>query len=69
MDPLSPSSLRRADVAPQGDDLVQIAPEMERNNEDNIGVKSRDEDGPRIGQGALVGNKWHDLLGPHPALP
>ena len=49
---------------------------MEWNNEDdvlspiwddesNIGVESRDEDSPMIGQGPWVGNRWHDPLDQH----
>ena len=33
---------------------------------DDVGVESGDEDGPTIGQGVWVGNRWHDLLDPHP---
>jgi hypothetical protein len=32
----------------------------------NVGVESGDDQGPRIGQGASVGNKWHDPIDPHP---
>ena len=53
---------------------------MEWDNEANVGVQSEDEefdggvefgdeDDPRIGQGAWVGNRWHDPLDPHPVLP
>jgi hypothetical protein len=33
---------------------------------DDVGVESRDEQGPRIGQGAWVRNKWHDPIDPNP---
>jgi hypothetical protein len=77
MDPPLSSSPRRDDAAPQ-DELEQIAYQMEWDNEhdvsdqsrdkesDKVGVKSGDEQGPRIGQGAWVGNKWHDPIDPHP---
>jgi hypothetical protein len=77
MDPLPSSSPWRDDAAPQ-DKLEQIASQMERDNEhhvgdqsrdkesDDVGVESGDEQGPRIGQGAWVGNKWHDPIDPHP---
>jgi hypothetical protein len=31
----------------------------------DVSVESGYEQGPRIGQGAWVGNKWHDLIDPH----
>jgi hypothetical protein len=33
---------------------------------DDVDVESGDKQGPRIGQGAWVGNKWHDPIDPHP---
>jgi hypothetical protein len=68
MDPPLSSSPRRDDAALQ-DELEHIASQMEWDNEhdvgdqsgnkesDNVGVESRDVQGPRIGQGAWVGNK------------
>ena len=76
MDPSLSSSPRRDDAAPQDEDINQIASQMEWDNEADIGVQSeddeldidvesRDEDGPRMGQGAWVGNKLHDPMDPH----
>ena len=71
------SSPQRDDAAPQDDDIKLIASQMEWDNDhddgdqygdeesDNIGVESGDEQGPRIGLGACVGNMCHDLLDPH----
>jgi hypothetical protein len=33
---------------------------------DDVSVESGDEQGHRIGQGAWVGNNWHDPIDPHP---
>jgi hypothetical protein len=32
----------------------------------SVDAESGNEDGPRIGQGACVGDRWHDPLDPHP---
>jgi hypothetical protein len=80
MDISSPSSPRRDDAAPQGEDLENIVSQMEwddeysggvqfGNNEYDVDAVSRDDDDPRIGQGAWVDGKWHDPLDPHPVQP
>jgi len=74
MDPL-PSSSPRRDAELQ-DELQQIASQMELETQADVDVQSAtdesesgDEDGPRVGQGAWVGNRWHDPLDPHPVPP
>ena len=77
MDPSSPSSSRRDDATPQGNDLQKITSRIEWDvdynvdavSEDDVNAVSDDDKGPRIGQGAWVGDKWHDPLDPHPFEP
>ena len=38
-------------------------------DESGVDAETGDEDGPRVGQGAWVGNRWHDPLDPHPIPP
>ena len=71
MDPL-PSSSPRRDAELQ-DELQQIASQMELETQADVDVQSatdesesRDEDGPRVGQGAWVDGRWQDPLDPHP---
>ena len=73
MDPL-PSSSPRRDAELQ-DELQQIASQMELETQADVDVQSatdksesRDEDGPRVGQGAWVDGRWQDSLDPHPFL-
>ena len=72
MDPSLPCSSWRDDAAPQGeggDELEQIASQIEWVEEYDRNSISEDEEGPRIGEGAWVDGVWKDPLDPHPVEP
>jgi hypothetical protein len=45
--------------------LHDVGDQLLDKESDDVGVEFGDEHSPRIGQGAWVGNKWHDLIDPH----
>jgi hypothetical protein len=66
MDQPSSSSPQREHPVSQDEEMDQIVSQMEWDDEGHVGVESRDDEGPQVGQGAWVGGQWHDLIDPHP---
>jgi hypothetical protein len=69
MDQPSSSSPQREHPVSQDEEMDQIVSQMEWDDEGHVGVESRDDEGPQVGQKAWVVGQWHDPIDPHPFPP